>query len=251
MKTVFKQIRLLWIICTVNLVLLFIPMSYLLAQDPGYYPGLLRFETDTSYIYFGPTVKGLVFDTSECVGCKQQLPSWRFLGDLKIDSLRYIDTTIQIEDSIQIGDVRITSPGLMEKLEILGASRLVKAFKRHVLHDTLYWDSIRQIMHVRKDLSLSFMVYFDTTISLDSAKQILHGVPGLEGVNGIPIPVYDENDQPTMKEIETYNSDFDTIYLEEICEFDLNLNGISGELSDWEIFVRGKCPHLRVFSEFL
>ena len=49
--------------------------------------GRAFFQADQSLIAIKLGINGLVLDTSDCPNFESQFPAWRFIGDLKVDSI--------------------------------------------------------------------------------------------------------------------------------------------------------------------
>ena len=117
-----RGILTLALLCAGNIgvvILLFAPCAW-----ADVYPGQAAFEADRTIITMPYGMAAIVFDTSECENCHDSVPVWRFIGNLKVDSLIYreeefphtrIATTVT--DSSQLEGIRIDSPELVQTLE--------------------------------------------------------------------------------------------------------------------------------------
>lgn len=85
-------------------------------REPSYYPGTARFEAEHADLFFPAGVSKLVFDTTDCTGCKDTLPSWRFIGDIKVDSVTKDGTTEALENAGQMSGIEIASSELITLL---------------------------------------------------------------------------------------------------------------------------------------
>ena len=170
------------------LVLLLVTFS-ISANATDFVPGKANFEADSVLVFFPAGITGIVFDTSKCENCRSTFPEWRYIGDLKIDSIMHIDTTVPFTTPAQIENVQISSPELRQLLLTSNAYRIEKFFPWAIPHDTLFWDSIRVKWHVHKDCSLYYIISFDEGISADSIMILLQQVPALRNPSPIPIPL--------------------------------------------------------------
>jgi hypothetical protein len=126
-------------------------------------------------------VTGVVFDTSDWSDSRGQLPEWRFMGNLKVDSLivnGYSKVALTQESHME--SVFFNSWELCEAFDKINARSLIKTFPNRVPEDTIYENAFRGEEHKVGDLSVFYEVRYDSLISYDSVSQILSGVPKLE-----------------------------------------------------------------------
>ena len=134
--------------------LLFLPVSTLCSEDQRFETGVVNIDISRGMIEMPFEITGLIFDSSECINCKETYPPWRFLGNLKLDSLIYgRDSTIPVIEESQVADISINSPELLNVLDSVKSYKLVKRFPNSTPDDTLYWDSIRSMWHILPDMS--------------------------------------------------------------------------------------------------
>ena len=157
------------------------------------YPGQAAFNADQSLITMPKGMVLLVFDTSQCEGCRDSLPPWRFIGDLKVDSVKlYVvggrSMTSELSDPSQLDGVRIISKDLIAALQKLKVVQLIKRAPMFAPSDTLFWDSVTNRWVKNPDLSTAYRLMFDENIHPDSAVHWLQRVPGMIDANKLDIP---------------------------------------------------------------
>lgn len=197
-----------WFLISVCYVLLTVAISSSLnANDEYFFSGKAGLEADQLIISFSNGVVGLIFDTSDCEGCKDSLPLWRFIEDLKIDSLVYMDSVIYYNDPVRSGDFQINSNDLIQVFDKTNVSKFIRRAPWEVPGDTLYWDSVRLKWQILYDLSEHYRIEFNDTLSIDSVILWLGNVTELESSGGLPIPFVDEVSCPNP----WTPNDFDTL----------------------------------------
>ncbi len=162
-----------------------------LAEIKLFYDGVVSFKADHDIISFDNGVIGLIYDTSACPGCKDTLPEWRYIGDLLIDSIVYLDSVIVYDDSTKLNDITINSAGLLNVLKDANAYKLIQRAPWFDPADTLYWDPIFHEYKILNDLSIHYKFYFNDTLSIDTVRSWLHNVSDIQGTGGIPISFED------------------------------------------------------------
>jgi len=182
MEKLLRPITIAVVLCT----LLCIAISA--DSEEQFHPDKARFFCDSSIVYFPHGKVGLIFDTAECINCRQSLPEWRFIGDLKVDSIIYIDSTLPLTEENQIADIEINSPGLRRILENSNAYKIAKSFPEAVPEDTLFWDSVRVKWHILPDISKYYTIRFDEAVEMDSVINWLRSVPDIRKIEKIWIP---------------------------------------------------------------
>ncbi|HEX2896720.1 MAG TPA: C25 family cysteine peptidase, partial [candidate division Zixibacteria bacterium] len=151
--------------------------------------GRAIFYAKYSLISIDTEVKGLVFDTSECLNCKSIYPAWRFIGDLKVDSLIQADgTSIAVTQESQLENIVVSSEYLSDALKEINTLRLKKLFPEAEPEDTLYWDPIRQKWHILPDLSAYYDIQYSDTLSYDTVLQQLLTVPNIGRIGRVQFP---------------------------------------------------------------
>lgn len=164
------------------------------AEELGYFPGFVRFKADYDIVFFPPEICMIYFDTTGCPGCQDSLPSWRFKGNLKIDSLiRYNITEPLIQES-QIAGLRINSPGLVSVLDSNNCYLLGRRVRAAVPYDTLRHDSSTPGGVVVPDISKHYYFAFDSLRNTKDIVRQLSKVSNLTNVGVIPKPIPDTYD---------------------------------------------------------
>jgi len=161
------------------------------AEELDYYPGSARFKADYGTVFFPAEIRTLFFDTLECQGCRDSLPPWRFIGDLKIDSIIRKGVTEPFVRESLIYGVQINSPELISVIKKNNCYLLGRRIWDAVPYDTLGYSRSGQDQVVVPDLSKHFYIAFD---SLRNAKDIvaqLKAVPNLKNVGLNPKPMGD------------------------------------------------------------
>ena len=154
--------------------------------------GRAFFQADQSLIAIKLGINGLVFDTSDCPNCESQLPVWRFIGDLKVDSIVQSDwSKVALTDESQMDSVSINSVGLQDALKDINVYELIKMFPNRVPADTLFWDSIRVKRHIIPDLSVYYEIRYSDTTEYDAVLQKLLPVTNIGGIGPVQMPVED------------------------------------------------------------
>jgi len=179
--------RLIMIFFTLSMV--FVAGMELLAQVE-YYPHNVEFSADHEALAFPPGVRAIKFDTLFGKGETGDAASWRYFGNLKMDSLVFEDSTIPITDSNQIRDVHI-SPELIEVFETVNIYLVLPSFFRLGAKDTIVWDSITEQWKHLPDLSRFWEIRYASGISIDSVSSLLRRLPAIGFAKGIEIPQTD------------------------------------------------------------
>ncbi len=154
-------------------------------------PGIVRFETDSSTLFIPHKIWGMIFDTSDYDNRRTDLPKWRFMGNLKIDSIMYMDSTIPFIETIQLEAVNIGSSELLQIMAETQTHKLLRMYPWKLPHDTLFWDSIREKWHIEPDLSRRFKIIFNENVSVDSVSGLLDSIPTIIEPMGFPITKFD------------------------------------------------------------
>ncbi len=161
-------------------------------------PGIARFKADRAIISMPHGTRGVVFDTSACLDCRQRLPAFRFLGNLKIDSIIYDDGTRTLDSAAQLTNIRIKSTELLISLDEVKAVRLERRFPSYTPGDTLYWDSLLKEWKILPDLTYHYKFTFDESTDLDSVIKSLETVQGISNRGGYVIPTYNSLSNSTL-----------------------------------------------------
>ena len=156
-----------------------------------YYQGQAGFEAAPSIVAMPGPVRGIIIDTSECGQCRDTLPSYRFLGDILVDSIIYLDSTRRVASPEQMQGISIGSSELRSVLQQVHAYRLARSFRGAIPGDTQHWNSVTKKMDTLPDLSWHYDLRFDSSITVDSVYKLLSTVNGLVSYGGIAIPVRD------------------------------------------------------------
>lgn len=156
-----------------------------------YYQGQAGFKAPPSIVAMPASVHGIIIDTSDCGQCRDTLPSYRFLGDLLIDSIIYEDSTRPVTSAEQMQGISIESSKLQSVIQQVHVFRLARSFSHVIPGDTLRWNPVTQKMDKLPDLSWHYDFRFDPNITVDSVVNLLSTVNGLVSYGGIPIPVWD------------------------------------------------------------
>ena len=167
------------------------------SQDERYWPGEIGFTADHEVLDIPYGISGLIFDTTECPGCQDSLPQWRYLGDLKIDSVmmtggyRRQGWVESYQSGDQLRNLVVESEELLEILHRYGCRLLKKCFSRFDAADTVSWDSIQSVWFHGPDLSRHFRVVIPHDMVVDSVITELETVAGLRYIHRIPKPIGD------------------------------------------------------------
>jgi len=156
------------------------------ADRPAYYAGKVAFNCASSTIVIHPPLVGIVIDTSY-VFDRDSLPSWRFIGAMKIGSVIYIDSIRPLITSEQLNSVRISDSSLVQAIAEINAYKLVKYFPSSIPFDTLWWDSARGRNVSLPDLSKWHIVHFSPKKPFKDVVEKFTIIDGLKHVGGIPI----------------------------------------------------------------
>lgn len=156
-----------------------------------YHQGQAGFSAPPSIVAMPGSVQGIIIDTSGCDQCKDTLPSYRFLGDLLVDSIIYVDSTRRVTSPEQMQGISIESSELRSVLQQVHVYRLARSFRGAIPGDTLRWNPVTEKMDTLPDLSWHYDLRFDSTITVDSVVNLLSTVDGLVSYGGIQIPVWD------------------------------------------------------------
>lgn len=184
-----------WVTATIDTIIILLLVS---GARADVFPGQAAFDADRTIITMPYDLAALVFDTSDCGGCCDSVPAWRFIGSLKADSVIYFVrgqggpshyVAVPLTDSSQLEGVRIGSPDLVLVLEQINVIRLHRRFPGFNPEDTLKWDPIRLKWHHLRDMSRHYRIVFDDTLRVDSVVSWLKQVPGLARPHGIPKPM--------------------------------------------------------------
>jgi len=174
--------------------MLFASILVVTSAEADVYPGQAAFNADQSVITMPKGTVSLFFDTSQCEGCRDSLPPWRFIGDLKVDSIKLYairgrSMTTELSDASQLDGVKIVSKDLIAVLRKLKVVRLIKRAPMFAPSDTLFWDSVTNRWVNTPDLSTAYRLIFDESIDPDSAVNWLRQVPGLIDANKLDRPL--------------------------------------------------------------
>jgi len=176
------------VILIMIVILLFLLTSELFSDNQYLETGVAYININRGMIEIPFEITGLIFDSSECPNCKAIYHSWRFLDDIKLDSLIYgRDSTVPVINKSQVDKISINSPELLNVLDSVKSYKLVKVFPRKTPDDTLYWDSIRSVWHILPDMSTCYHFYFHDSISVSSVLELLEDVPNLSNYSGVPL----------------------------------------------------------------
>jgi hypothetical protein len=156
-----------------------------------YYQGQAGLKAPPSIVAMPASVRGIIVDTSECGRCRDTLPAFRFLGDILVDSIIYLDSTRRVDCAEQMQGISIESSKLRSVLQQVHAYRLARSFRGAIPGDTQRWNSVTKKVDTLPDLSWHYNIRFDSSISVDSVYKLLSTVNGLVSYGGIPIPVRD------------------------------------------------------------
>lgn len=156
------------------------------AQESRYYPGKVHIMAEYSVVFFPAGVTRLFFDTLECKDCKERLPRWRFIGDLKIDSLERNGVTEPLEKESQMVGIIISPRALLDCMQRDKAYCLERVFPASIPYDTLRWSKVGQQYRRIPDLSKHFCVRFSENRTLDTIISRLKSVRELSSVSVVP-----------------------------------------------------------------
>ncbi len=174
-----------------SIILLIFCLFNMSHAEDTWQPGIVRFETDSSTLFIPHEIWGMIFDTSDCDNHRTGLPKWRFIGNLKIDSIMYMDSTVPFMEAIQLEAVHIGSSELLQIMAESKTHKLQRMYPWILPHDTLFWDSIRVKWHTEPDLSRRFKIIFTENVSVDSVSGLLDSIPTIIEPMGFPIPNFD------------------------------------------------------------
>jgi hypothetical protein len=180
---------------TVAMLLLFVSIGTGKTQVKNtYYQGQAIFKAPPSIVTLPVSVQGIIIDTSKCGRCKDTLPAFRFLGDILVDSIIYVDSTRRVDSAQQMQGISIESSKLQSALRRARAYRLARSFRGVIPSDTLRLNSVTKRVDKLPDLSWDYDLRFDSSITFDSVYKLLSAVKGLVSHGGTPIPVKDVSD---------------------------------------------------------
>lgn len=185
------RVRTAVLLVLTSIVSLFFTVSTVAQEQVRYFPGQVRFKMDHSQIYLPGGVNQLIFDTSDCLEYRQNLPSYRLFGDLKLDSIDIDGVVREVSDSAQIQGIVINSQPLLEILYENKAVKLKRTFPNSIPYDTLYWSPTRKKWLIEPDMSKHYRVLFNSLTDVDSMVVLLSTVPNIQNVSAIEIPTAD------------------------------------------------------------
>jgi len=190
------------------IILLILSTSSVFSNDQRYETGVINIDISQGMIEMPFEIKGLIFDSSECANCKIIYPSWRFQGNLKLDSLIYgRDSTIPVIEESQVANISINSPELLNVFDSVKSYKLIKTFPHKTPDDTLYWDPIRSMWHILPDMSTNHKFYFHDTIPISNVLDLLEDVPNLKSYYGNPLKTQDDIEDPAYTCIQPWDPD--------------------------------------------
>jgi len=162
-----------------------------LAQESTYFLGKIQLNAERSVISIEENIYGLSIDTSVSPGEKADYPNWMFIGDLKVDSIFYENSRVQLMDSTQLHGINIYSDTLLGLFSDAKVYCLTKMFPDFSPEDTLYWDSVRVRWHTLPDMSKFYKICFPEEIDIDSLANNILSIVGIGEAQGIGIPISD------------------------------------------------------------
>ncbi len=127
-----------------------------IADEYGRVLGRAFFSAEHDSMYFRPGVSEVVFDTSACNNCKNIYPAYRFIYDLKVDSIRINGVMTAVTEESQMDSIYINSESLCGILDYYNIYSLNKVFPLSIPNDTLVWDRTRLRYNRVGDLSKSY-----------------------------------------------------------------------------------------------
>jgi len=148
--------------------------------------GRATIQINHEHLFFQQGVSAIIFDTSDCEGCKESYPSYRVMGDLILDSIVVDDTTYPITSQSQLSGTYINSDSLLTIFKQLNIYALVRTCKRCIPNDTVKWDTIRGKWQYLPDLSKYFDVFFDSNMIIGTALEQLRSAPEILHVDYVP-----------------------------------------------------------------
>ncbi|NIT55289.1 MAG: hypothetical protein GWN00_03305 [Aliifodinibius sp.] len=151
------------------------------ADNDDFIPNWARFTADYNKVFFPTGISRIYFHTGECPGCQDRLQSWRFFGDLLVDSIMRNGVIEIVSDESQLEGVIISSPELLEVLVDFHAYTLERS--RHAVpYDTIKWSEVRKKYFTTHDFSKDFWFKIERRGNVDSLRDSIINI--LEDVDG-------------------------------------------------------------------
>jgi hypothetical protein len=154
------------------------------SQESEHYEGMTIIRADYEKVFFPSEITAIYFDTIPCEGCKDSLPGWRFIDDLKIDSLVRNDSVIELTAQSQLDSIVLNSTQLTNIFNECKTFKLSRLIKKAVPYDTIRWSKFKKENVVVHDMSKSFMIEFSKALDVDSivhelqnTEELIHAYP--------------------------------------------------------------------------
>jgi Peptidase family C25/Subtilase family/FlgD Ig-like domain len=168
-------------------VVVFGVMTYAAGHAMEFEKGKIRFSAPQNVIEMPANRAGLVFDASKCENCRDSLPSYRFLGSLKIDSIINVGSVTRLSSLEQSREIIIKDEKLITAIAKLNPYKLVRRFTNFVPDDTLYWDTLLHEWKIFPDMSVHYTLFFHDSLDLDTAASWLSGITDVGNLGGFAV----------------------------------------------------------------
>jgi hypothetical protein len=153
-----------------------------------YHQKQVRFKASRDFLRMPAGFKTVYFDTTECQGCKETLPGWRFLDDLLVTRVVTVTGELALEDSTDVVGLEVPSDTLTSLLAAIQAIAIERRAPKASVGEVQYWDDIRKKWWTLPDMSLHYRVKWASGLSTDSVLTLLNQVADLENVGAVEIP---------------------------------------------------------------
>jgi len=160
-------------------------------EQLDYAPGSARFKAGFETVFFPANVQALYFDTIECCECFDSLPEWRFLGPLKVDSIKVDGKFVPLTDKLQMSGIRFDANDLAGILQVNGVYMISRRIHHFEQFDTLWRDPISGQWNAIPELSKHFRIWFSKDRDAFYISDQLKAISDLTNVGVVPVRVID------------------------------------------------------------